>query len=229
MQRFYPIKLSLKGWKEGKNSSPSAHSNRKQEECCCFFYLLFNPSLQLVHFFVELLQVLDSTQGPRLIRSRLFQGLPLVPELAELLLHEIRGGVQLADQLLAHLFTPKETQSQRSTDSVARLTSGLSEPLLSCSSRPHNCWKTAINFLDLEKSGSASAPPGLSECQGRLIISIVPFPTLFSWGRKYKLAWQSCLEHWGSAFLSGWLELPTTPLCYVLCDLTDSLSTKDSD
>lgn len=72
-------------------------------------YLLFNPSLQLVHFFIELLQVLDSAQGPRLIRGRLFQGVPLVPELAELLLHQVRGGVQLTDQLLPHLFKPNKT------------------------------------------------------------------------------------------------------------------------
>lgn len=67
------------------------------------FYLLFNPRLQLFHLLVELLQVLGSAQRPRLVRGRLFQGLPLVPELAELLLHQIRGGVQLADQLLTHL------------------------------------------------------------------------------------------------------------------------------
>lgn len=74
-----------------------------------FFYLLFNPCLQFIHFFVELLQVLGSTKGPRLICSRLFKGLPLVPELAELLLHQIRRRVQPADQLLPHLLKQKDT------------------------------------------------------------------------------------------------------------------------
>lgn len=46
-------------------------------------------------------------QGPGLVCSRLLQALPLVPELADLLLHQIRGGVQLADQLLTHLLKQK--------------------------------------------------------------------------------------------------------------------------
>lgn len=80
---------------------------RKQREI--FFNLLFNPSFQLVHFLVELLQALDSAQGPLLIGGRLFQRLPLVLELAELLPHQIRGGVHLADQLLTHLLGAKDT------------------------------------------------------------------------------------------------------------------------
>lgn len=45
----------------------------------------------------------------------------------------------------------------------------------------------AIHSVDFENPCPASALPGLSECKGRLIISNVPFPNIFSRGRKYKL------------------------------------------
>lgn len=92
---------------------------RKQRQL--FFNLLFNPSLQLVHFLVELLQALDSAQGPLLIGGRLFQRLPLVLELAELLPHQIRGGVHLADQLLTHLWSERHV-SEHGADLLARQT-----------------------------------------------------------------------------------------------------------
>lgn len=180
-----------------------------------FSNLLLNPSLQLVHFGVELLQALDSAQGPLLIGGRLFQRLPLVLELAQLLPHQIRGGVHLADQLLTHLWRAKDTwvsttqifwPDKRRTVTERLWHLEVWQSLLICSNLAHKRWKAAINFLDFGNPCPASALPGLSECQGRLIISNVPFPNIFPWGGKYKLAWQSCLEHWGFAFPSGWLE-----------------------
>lgn len=79
------------------------HVTVRQKIKNIFFYLFFDPCLQLVHFSIELLQVFSSTQGPCLICSHLFQSLPLVPELAELFLHQIGCGVQLGDQLFTHL------------------------------------------------------------------------------------------------------------------------------
>lgn len=92
--------------------------------CTWPLYHFFNPSLQLVHFLVELLQALGSTQGPLLIGSCLFKGLPLIFELAELLSHQIGGGVGSADQLLAHLSTAKETTISTVTMGLKRQTRG---------------------------------------------------------------------------------------------------------
>lgn len=92
--------------------------------CTWPLYLFFNPSLQLVHFLVELLQTFGSTQGPLLIGSCLFEGLPLILELAELLSHQIRGGVCLADQLLAHLLKGKETTMSTVMMGLKRRTHG---------------------------------------------------------------------------------------------------------
>lgn len=90
------------------NSANYTRINDEKKRFCTWpLYLFFNPSLQLVHFLVELLQTPGSTEGPLLIGSCLFKGLPLISELTELLPHQIRGGVCLADQLLAHLLTVK--------------------------------------------------------------------------------------------------------------------------
>lgn len=69
------------------------------------FHLLFDPRLQFVHLLVELLQALRCGEGARPVCSHLFEGLPLLPQLAELLLHGVRCGVRLADQPLAQLLT----------------------------------------------------------------------------------------------------------------------------
>lgn len=89
-----------------------------------FLYLFFNPSLQLVHFLVELLQTFSSAQGPLLIGSRLFQRLPLIPQLAELLPHQIRGGVCLADQLLAHLSEGENIDNERGENRMEKTNTG---------------------------------------------------------------------------------------------------------
>lgn len=90
--------LTLFYWGRGLDKFTPKFSKESE-----MFDLLFDPGLQFVHFPVELLQVFGSAQRPRLIGCRLFQALPLVPELSELFLHQLRGRVQFTDQLLAHL------------------------------------------------------------------------------------------------------------------------------